>query len=1705
MKRDLATKRFEKSAALLLGLLISVTAGAPAAMATDQVEPINIANYPLFIGVGEAVPPLTMLIMGRDHTLYYEAYNDASDLTGNGVLDVGYKPDEINYFGYFDSNLCYSYNDNRFSPVATANDKKCSGNWSGDFLNYITTSRIDALRKVLYGGRRIVDTNELTVLERAYIPQDAHSWGKEYKSIEHDGYDIRHYTPLGLPASGTRHLFANTTLLKSGNKEPLMRVLTDSRFRIWNWVAKERPVAGTTCQDGSSHTASCTYAAQTIQHNHPNNAEEFQALISTWGTDGQRCGSGPIPNGQINTTGSNNNPFPVSPCRTGTHEYYLTIINGQIFAPVTGDYQFATNGDDAVEFRVNGEVVSYWYGGHGRKGGTPEEIASAIGNETNAQIGRVTLTQGWHSFEFRHEERTGGDSYQLLWKRPSFNWGVVPASDLRGPQGISNTAPVITVFSTERNVPGSSMTDYVVRVRVCDPSFPESHCKRYPNENRKPTGILQQYGEADRMLFGLLSGSFTHAYNMRGGTLRKNIESFKNEVDLQTGIFREDVLGIVRTIDRFRIVDFNMDQNYQYQGGWLTNRPMSESNTAFPDWGNPIGEMMYESLRYFSGKAAPTSEFRPGLVGGHERVTLRDYVGASTMDLPAPAWKDPFQREDLPVLHCSPAAQLVISDVNPSYDTQYVPGSAFHSFAGDITGLNAANEANAIWTAEHGAGSRPHFIGQVGSDYDGAPTAKTVSGLGNIRGLSPAEPTKQGGYYSAGIARFGYENDIRADLQGKQNIHTFAVALASPLPRIEIPVGDNLVTLVPFAKSVGGSSISSTKGEFQPTNTIVDFFVESFANTDPACPSATDSDCDSGINDGRPFIRYRVNFEDVEQGADHDMDAIVIYDIRVNDDDTLTVELTSEYAAGGIIHHLGYVISGTTADGVYLEVRDTDTKAADDPAYFLDTPPGLAPGACDVTSPPPACAEALPLFATRTFTASTGSGVATVLENPLWYAAKYGSKGNEGLREGQPSPNYFLVTNAGKLQQQLEQAFRQIALLGEQYGTAAAASSAVLQSDTLLYTAGFRSDDWSGTLIAREINDDGSLSATNCANCWNAEQWLRAPGRSVTRNILTYKKEIDGDLVTRTAVEFKFNQLSPAQQMALNHSPDGSEDNLGSQRVDWLRGDEEAHNDFRSRTLEPPDGDGQPRLLGDIVNADPQFIGRLYNGPSRLLGAPSYRERPNVLFVGANDGMLHAFNAETGAELFAFVPSALLDPEPGENFSPLSRLMDPGYTETLVSHRYYVDGTPVVEEVYLDNTWKTVLVGTQGAGGRSVFALDVTTPTSFSANNLLWEFTDPDLGYNVGQPAIARVRTGENSHKWAAIFGNGYNGASRKAFLFVVDISDGSLIAKVDTGAGDGNNPNGLASPKWTHWPQLDLFANRVYAGDLLGNLWRFDNGSGTWSATKLFTAIDPDGGVQPITVRPAIGSAAGDNDTLIVGFGTGSFFRVPDAADWQIQSLYGLRDKRTKAGEAPSVLPISRSELLKQGIDSEQEVTIDGKDYLLRVVSKREFEPLGEGGPEPRGWYLDLCLAGTGGRCAKSPGDGERVISEATFPTGMTRQRIRFTTMIPNEDPCSGGRDGFLYDLDLLTGGRYEGAVFDLNRDGQFDEDDMLGLNGEDVPPSGIGFGGGERLTVIPAPGRGIEYGFGGDGEGATPGAGGIGLLPEDELYRRQSWQQLR
>jgi type IV pilus assembly protein PilY1 len=649
----------------------------------------------------------------------------------------------------------------------------------------------------------------------------------------------------------------------------------------------------------------------------------------------------------------------------------------------------------------------------------------------------------------------------------------------------------------------------------------------------------------------------------------------------------------------------------------------------------------------------------------------------------------------------------------------------------------------------------------------------------------------------------------------------------------------------------------------------------------------------------------------------------------------------------------------------------------------------------------------------------------------------------------------------------------------DRVGSAAAvtANSTRLETGTRIYQARFNSGNWTGDLLALAINPNGSVAPTNCEamGTWAPGTWCAAqmiPSHGL-RNIVSYRPGSGG-------IEFRWAQMSAAQQALLN--ADGN----GAIRVDYLRGSQaqEQSNSgpFRNRVS----------LLGDIVNSNPAFMGRQDFGFYYLPTAAekdTYRDfldskdsRPETLFVGANDGMLHAIDVATGEERFAFVPNAV--------YANLSELSDPAY-----SHRFFVDGSPRLLDAYLPavnsaQPWRTVLVGSTGAGGRSVFALDVTDPQNFGPQNVLWEFTHAELGQTVGQPSIARMPNGQ----WVALFGNGYNSTSHTAQLFIVDLATGALVRRIDTGVGSSADSNGLSSPV-----PISVTGDRVttmaYAGDLHGNMWKFDlsssSNTGNWQVQSypgpgvnpLFKAVGPSGERQSITVRPTVGRHPDGGQ--MVYFGTGKFFEVGDNVvppNPPIQSFYGIRDY---AGARVT----GRSELQEQTIIAEG-LAGSGAVFDYRVTSDNDVDYATK-----KGWFLDLVSPLEGA-------NGERVIGEALLRHG----RIIFVTVIPSDDPCDYGGSSWLMEMDAVSGKRLPYAVFDVDGDGVIDGGDALTItvNGQEI----VVHAGGQRIPDVVTTPHVLDTG--GDTEFKyMSGASGQVTVVEEAAsginLGRQSWEQLR
>jgi type IV pilus assembly protein PilY1 len=1363
---------------------------------------LTIPNAPLSSQI--TAKPLIMLAMGKDHRLFYEAYNDASDIDGDGTLDIRFKP-SILYLGLFDSNVCYTHNDKNdgdgvFTPssAATGALRTCSGKWAGNWLNYITTSRMDALKVVLYGGTREVDTNAQTILRRTYIPADAHSWGKEYTSSAVDKYLISDYTPLAQPTGTNRHFFGNLTpniatncaTLDncSENQVPLFITIQNSPLRIWEWASTERPV-------------------------------------------------------------------------------------------------------------LNGSA-----------GGT-------------------------------RSRRT-------------------------------------------------------VRVEVCTANF-NTGCKLYPNGKYKPVGLLHDFGESGAALFGLITGSYDQ--NFSGGRLRKVMDSFGDEVSSTDGTFTANAT-IVKTINSLRIRDFNNGlTNGTYRGEFNNlNRVANEGERV--DWGNPISEIMYEATRYLSGKGSATSAYNNGV------STVDEAVG-----LPLATWDNPYNTTSSKAKapYCARANLLTISDLNTSFDSDQLPGVNTNFGTGitnsDLSGksivgtnptANITTTLNVSSVTDFISANQPEvtglkFIGQSGINIDSAPSPKNIASLSSIRGLAPEEPTKRGSYYAAAVANYAKVNDLQPTLKGNQTIDNFFVALASPIPRIEakLPNG-RVINVVPFAKSVGGGSISNTKGNFQPTNQIVDFYVESIANSGAG-------DTDNTINSGRYQAKFRINFEDVEQGADHDMDAIVEYVVTANADNTLDVRLTPIFEAGGINHRMGYIISGTTNDGVHLVVQDS----TDNTPYYLSVPPNRSPGYCDATPSPAGCGR-LPSIkdaapGNSSFTNFTSSAIpaASFLKDPLWYAAKWGGfidNNNNGQpdlqsewdKDGDGVPDtYFFVQNPVKLKESLKNAFQAII---ERNGSSSnlATNSSRLDSNSRIYQATFTAGKWTGDVSSYAITANGIGNTA----LWNSQDLIPPWAQ---RKIYMHLEP--GSLIDTSVTAFT---SLPSGTVSANF--------VNEDVYKYIRGDKskEASNGGAYRNRE--------YILGDIIHSSPNFD----------------PEKKN-LYVGANDGMLHTFDSDTGVEKFAFSPREVQ-----------ARLKNLANTAFTTNHEYYVDGDVSLAFQLAQTNNNKYVYSLLGRGGKGLASINVTGSGTATVPSLLWEYTpngfsagtvagaaaaDTNLGLMLGRPVFAKLNNGDA----ALIVGNGYNSTDGKAVLYLFIINpNGSLksVNQLDTGAaGD----NGLGGPAFIDTDNNGT-ADYVYAGDLKGNLWKFDisgvspaSWSVAYSGAPLFKAKSPLNEEQPITAPLFVAKNAitGDPNSgkYFIFFGTGSYFQSTDPANLKVQSWYGIID---------GILPItSRTELKERTITSQGDVA--GRE--VRIFSQAVANDM----VGKKGWYLDLNTTST---------PGERIVFRSQILPAVEPALLVSSLFPITGDPCAPGGDGYLNLVSPFTGGAIQANIVDVNGDGKFDAADQLG-----------------------------------------------------------------
>ena len=450
-----------------------------------------------------------------------------------------------------------------------------------------------------------------------------------------------------------------------------------------------------------------------------------------------------------------------------------------------------------------------------------------------------------------------------------------------------------------------------------------------------------------------------------------------------------------------------------------------------------------------------------------------------------------------------------------------------------------------------------------------------------------------------------------------------------------------------------------------------------------------------------------------------------------------------------------------------------------------------------------------------------------------------------------------------------------------------------LKEGTLLFQASYLTGSWRGDLQAKTLNaQTGEIETT----LWSAAEQLFTKTHD-TRKIITYNGTVGKHFrfdTTTYANELTDSQIKKLLNLAdardLTATPlTGTEQTALEKLIDYLRGD--ATNEgtsggtFRQRARK--DGETDIGVLGDIVHSAPLHVA-------------------NVVYVGGNDGMLHAFDDTTGEELWAYVPNLIYD--------DLDELAGQSY-----QHNFYVDNSPFSQVIFdSGGNPSTLLTGTLGRGGKGVYALDISSPnpsTEADAKSIVkWEYpatpgSDNDLGYGYGRAFTVKshLDEGGNGTRYVTIMGNGYQSGSGKAVLYVIDAHNGTLLGKIDTGVGSPTLCNGLSVPVLID-PDFDGVADFAYAGDLLGNMWKFDlrgDTIGSWkvafntnsdgvsgSPMPMFQAKNKQGHRQPITTKADV--MAHPDASLggyMVIFGTGRYLGTADFGENSIQTIYGIWD----------------------------------------------------------------------------------------------------------------------------------------------------------------------------------------------------------------------
>lgn len=668
-----------------------------------------------------------------------------------------------------------------------------------------------------------------------------------------------------------------------------------------------------------------------------------------------------------------------------------------------------------------------------------------------------------------------------------------------------------------------------------------------------------------------------------------------------------------------------------------------------------------------------------------------------------------------------------------------------------------------------------------------------------------------------------------------------------------------------------------------------------------------------------------------------------------------------------------------------------------------------------------------------------------------------------------------------------------------------AASTVSLVSSTKKYTPSYTTGSWTGNIVSTELDNTGAETCINwkvvgsatAAGLPSANPYVPPTCNAANTTYGGIPAHGSRNIYAWNGTAFgAFN----TSNTYVNANVVGASTNL----INYLRGDQSMEDTASvTRTYRQ-----REYLLGDIVNSTPSFIQAALDMkydklPSATYGQSAYKAflktkmrpctlsiitdcdatglRPEgVLFAGANDGMLHGFRDSTGDEAFAFVPRAVM---------PNMHLL----ASRSYNHNYYVDGPTVEADACLTGgtactTWSNLLLGTLGAGGKEVYALDVTTLTpgttmGLSASSIKWEITTATANFaNLGN-ILTEVQTGLTmSGHWVAVFGNGYYGADGKAYLYVVDLTTGLLVSGSNPIATNAATSNGLGGVRLVYNDnESDRRIVGAYAGDLKGNMWKFDlkdTNPAQWklgiNGAALFTATASP--TQPITAAPTV--VAHPTSGVVVAFGTGKLFDASpdDFGNTNVQSLYGVWDTvpfgSPTTGSTLSGTNTVGSTLVLQTISA----AVSGLNVVSSAAGATSTSTVNYYSVSTnaidwtsnRGWYINLTNL------------GQRVIYSLETLIGRYAAVDTISPSNLSIDPCTtaGTAKAWNYVIDMVTGGGTKEAIYDTNGDGVVDASDAIVSGYENSADGRTRYLKNAIVSTSDA-----DWGYGSTGKGGTTG----------------------